>query len=648
MSAAYPTVRCDESTDNFSFAEACKSLEAENDSARRQSARHGLWIAVAVYVSFALPDQWLIPDVAPVTIAARFVVAVMALLAFEALRLAKAKIVWLDITCAAALLAGYLGWLYPAIGTRDVAAMSYYMIFGAIFMMGANLFFSFSFRLSVITSSVVLCAFFVTIETYFPSSQVYKIAFGMFYISCFVFTSSINWRLNVERRSVLLNAAEARYQHWEASERGRSLLELSNTDYLTGINNRRALDRRLDECWAAWKDEGRDFVVFLIDVDFFKRFNDRYGHQEGDRCLAVIANLLKAVVESSGGMIGRYGGEEFIVVMPAETPSVAMSLAERIRMEVEFLAIAHDERPDDSAIVTVSIGVAFTSEDVGEKVERIVREADLALYNAKASGRNCIRRFDPSLPRPDDNAGKLVPLLTAAIDRKLVSLVYQPIFDLTNERAKAVEALMRLRMPDGTAVSPRTFIPVAERTGAILELGKWAIETACRDILMTDRMATVSVNVSPIQLRSPGFAASVADILARCGVSGSRLALEVTEGLDMDMQSEVLKCIADLRALGVEIWLDDFGSGFAGLSWLRAIEFQTVKVDRTFLHDCSNQRGLTMLQDMVALIRNRGNTILVEGVETAAQLSLLKDLRIDRVQGFHMGMPVSAERLNAA
>ncbi|MBB3523562.1 GGDEF and EAL domain-containing protein [Rhizobium sp. 268] len=648
MSAADAPVQRDESTDSFSFAEARKSLETENDAVRRRSSRHGLWIAVAVYVAFALPDRWLIPDVAPATIAARFVVATIALLAFEALRLAKAKTVWLDITCASALLAGYLGWLYPAIGTSDVTAMSYYMIFGAIFMMGANLFFSFPFRLSVITSSFVLGAFFVTIEAFFPSSQTYKLAFGMFYISCFVFTSFVNWRLNVERRNVLLNAAEARYQHWEASERGRSLLELSNTDYLTGISNRRALDRRLDECWAAWKDERRDFVVLLIDVDFFKRFNDRYGHQEGDRCLTVIAKVLKAVVESSGGMIGRYGGEEFIVVLPVETPKIAMSLAEKIRMEVEFLAIEHDGRPDDSPIVTVSIGVAFTRDKVGEKVERIVREADLALYHAKASGRNCIRRFDPLLPRPDDNAGKLVPLLTAAIDRKLVSLVYQPIFELTNEKARAVEALMRLRMPDGTAVSPKTFIPVAERTGAILELGKWAIETACRDILMTDRMATVSVNVSPIQLRSPGFAANVADILIRCGVSGSRLALEVTEGLDMDMQSEVLKCIADLRTLGVEIWLDDFGSGFAGLSWLRAIEFQTVKVDRTFLHDCSNPRGLTMLQDMVALIRNRGNTILVEGVETAAQLSLLKDLRIDRVQGYHMGMPVSAELLNAA
>jgi diguanylate cyclase (GGDEF)-like protein len=648
MSSAYIDASSTKLAASFSLAEAQKTLESESDAVRRRSSRRGLWMAVAVYASFAAPDQWLIPDVAPMTIAARFVVAALALLAFEALWLAKAKSVWLDMICAAALVIGYIGWLTPAIATRDASTMSYYMIFGAIFMMGANLFFSFQFRLSVITSGVVLFVFFVTIEEFFPSSASYKLAFGLFYVSCFLFTSFVNWRLNMERRDVLLNAAEARHQHWEASERGRSLLELSQTDYLTGIKNRRALDRRLDECWTAWRHERRDFSVFLIDVDFFKRFNDRYGHQEGDRCLMVIANALKAVVEPSGGMIGRYGGEEFIVVMPAESLEIAMCLAERIRMEIEFLAITHEERPDDRSIVTVSVGVALTRDQAGEKVERIVREADLALYNAKASGRNCIRSFDPLLPTPDDNSGKLTPLLAAAIDRKLVSLVYQPIFDVENDRVRAVEALMRLRMPDGAAVSPKVFIPVAERTGAILELGRWAIETACRDILMTDRMATVSVNVSPIQLRAPGFAASVADILEGCGISGSRLALEVTEGLDMDMQSEVLKCVADLRALGVEIWLDDFGSGFAGLSWLRAIEFHTVKVDRSFLHDCSNPRGLTMLQDMIALIRNRGNTILVEGVETAAQLSLLKELRIDRVQGFHLGMPVSAEFLNAA
>ncbi|MDE1993755.1 MAG: EAL domain-containing protein, partial [Rhizobiaceae bacterium] len=212
-------------------------------------------------------------------------------------------------------------------------------------------------------------------------------------------------------------------------------------------------------------------------------------------------------------------------------------------------------------------------------------------------------------------------------------------------QVKAVEALMRMRLPDGTVIPPKIFIPLAERTGAILELGRWAIRTACRDILATGRMSTVSVNVSPVQLKSPGFALSVATILSETGVSGSRLALEITEGVDLELQSEVLECIADLQALGVEMWLDDFGSGYAGLSWLRVIEFDTVKVDRTFLHGSSDERGLTMLQDMISLIRNRGNQILVEGVETEAHLTLLQELRIDRVQGFHLGMPVSADLL---
>lgn len=621
---------------------------SENEAVRREGTRKGLWMAVVVYLVFAAPDSWLIPDVAPLTILMRFVVAAIALLAFETLRLTKAKTVWLDSTCALALIFGYAGWLYPAIATEYATSMSYYMIFGAIFMMGANLFFSFSFRLSVLTSGTVLAVFFAALYSSFPSTPAYQLAFGLFYVSCFVFTSFVNWRLNVERYNVFLNAVEARHQHWEAAERGKALLRLSHTDYLTGIENRRAIDRRLDECWSAWKDKGREFSVILIDVDFFKRFNDRYGHQEGDRCLTVIATTLQKLVERHGGIIGRYGGEEFIVVMPLKAQDEAIYIAGKIRHQVEALAIRHEERPDDTQFVTVSVGVAFISERSAAKVEWLVREADLALYSAKASGRNCVRIFDPVLRRPNEDAGKLVPLLAAAIDRRLVSLVYQPIFDLRDGQMKAAEALMRLRMPDGTSVPPSVFIPIAERTGSIVELGRWAIKTACQDILASDRMATVSVNVSPVQLRSPGFASSVAAILEETGVSGSRLALEVTEGLDMEMQPEVLQCVADLQALGVEIWLDDFGSGYAGLSWLRAIEFDTVKVDRTFLHDCSDERGLTMLQDMVALIRNRGNTILVEGVETEAQMSVLQSLSIDRVQGFHLGKPVSVDLLRAS
>ena len=202
---------------------------------------------------------------------------------------------------------------------------------------------------------------------------------------------------------------------------------------------------------------------------------------------------------------------------------------------------------------------------------------------------------------------------------------------------------MRLRMLDGTAVPPSLFITVAERTGAILELGRWAIRTACRELLVDNHVRVVSVNVSPIQLKTAGFATSVAAILAETGVPGSRLAFEITEGLEMEMHSDILRCIGDLKLLGIRIWLDDFGTGFAGLSWLRLIDFDTVKIDRSFLHDCAIPRGKAMLQDIIGLVRNRGHKILVEGVETDQQMALMLEFGIDQVQGFHVGRPASAE-----
>jgi EAL domain-containing protein (putative c-di-GMP-specific phosphodiesterase class I) len=202
---------------------------------------------------------------------------------------------------------------------------------------------------------------------------------------------------------------------------------------------------------------------------------------------------------------------------------------------------------------------------------------------------------------------------------------------------------MRLKMLDGTSVPPSLFIPVAERTGAILELGRWAIRTVCAELLADDHISVVSVNVSPIQLKTPGFAASVATILGETGVAGSRLAFELTEGLEIEMHSDILRCISDLKLLRVRIWLDDFGTGFAGLSWLRLIDFDTVKIDRSFLHDCASPRGKAMLQDIIALVRNRGHKILVEGVETDEQIALMREFGIDKIQGFRVGRPAPAK-----
>jgi diguanylate cyclase (GGDEF)-like protein len=613
------------------------------EEVRRVAIRQGLWAAVIVYLIFSVTDILLIPDAAALTIAARFTIGLGTLLMVELQFRHHTPAARMDLTCAVALVFAYAGWLFAAITTQYTVTISYYLVFGAIFMMSANLFFSFRFHFSLLVSGVMLLASLFVLFYLFPTNPTYQLSFGVFYISCFIFTSYVNWRLNKERYNVFLNALEAKIQHQEATDRGKALLRLSRTDPLTGLDNRRAVDEKLRENWNAWQQLGRNFAALLIDVDFFKRFNDCYGHQEGDRCLTHVADALSRTIEGRNASIGRYGGEEFIVLASFDTREQVTELAEDIRHTIEKLALAHEQRRDGMHIVTVSIGAAVTRPQTGAKLEKIIHEADRALYLAKASGRNCSKLFDPNDPQSSDEAENIAALLKIAIEKKLVSLVYQPIQDVATGRIDALEALMRLRMLDGTSVPPSLFIPVAERTGAILELGRWAIRTVCSELLSKDRTHVVSVNVSPVQLKAPGFAASVAAILGETGVAGSRLAFEITEGLEMEMHSDILRCISDLKLLGINIWLDDFGTGFAGLSWLRLIDFDTVKIDRSFLHDCNSPRGKAMFQDIVGLLRNRGPKILVEGVESEEQMALMRDFRIDQVQGYYVGWPARVD-----
>lgn len=616
------------------------------DLVQRTTIRQGIWASLVVYLLFSITDVLLIPDAAALTIASRFAAGFVMIVLFEVQFRSNVRTHWLHITCAFALIVCYLAWLCPALTTTQTTPLSYYLVFGAIFMMGANLFFSFQFMLSIVTSSIVLGIFFVALY-FFPSSDAYRVALGTFYVSCFTFTSYVNWKLNKERYHVFLNAQEARNQHHEATERGKALLRLSRTDPLTGLENRRAIDEKLREHWSDWQLLGKSFAAILIDVDFFKKFNDFYGHQEGDRCLVLVANALTAIIDQKLGSLGRYGGEEFIVLVRVDRAEEVVELAEIIRRTVEQLELSHEPRRDGVSVVTVSVGAAITRVQTGAKLEKVIHEADRALYLAKASGRNCIRLFDPNDPQSSDVNENIAALLKIAVANNLVSMVYQPIQDLKSGRVEAVEGLMRLKMLDGTAVPPSLFIPVAERTGAIQELGRWAIRRVCDELLADNSIGIVSVNVSPTQLKALGFASNVATMLAETGVPGSRLAFEITEGLELEMHSDVLRCISDLKRLGIRIWLDDFGTGFAGLSWLRLIDFDTVKIDRSFLHDCTTPRGEAMLRDIIGLVRNRGHKILVEGVETREQLALMREFEIDLVQGFFVGRPVPAKTLRS-
>lgn len=610
-----------------------------SNEARRAVARSGLWLAVPVYILFLVTDLVFIPDVSQVTIPARFMIGLTSLLVLEIQFARKRPAGELEATCATAVVLGYVVWLVPALQTSNAEAFSYYAAFGAIFMMGVNLFFSLEFGLAIASSGLIFASFLLSLAE-FHYSPAYCLAFTTFYLCCFVFTSYVNWKLNKERFNVFLNAREAELQQRQAAERGEALLRLSITDSLTGMENRRAADIRLKQFWERWRQDGVAFAVLLVDVDFFKKYNDYYGHQEGDHCLVTVANALSDIVVPLGATVGRYGGEEFIVILDLDRGADALALADAICQGIEALDIVHAQRLDGFQHVTVSVGATITRDVAGTKLENVINEADRALYSAKASGRNCARIFDPNELPGGDASENVAAILKIAIQQNLVSLVYQPIQYLDTGEIGAYEALMRLQLLDGSSASPAMFIPIAERTGAIIELGYWAIRRACCELLSRNIVETVSVNVSPIQLRAPGFAAQVAAILAETGISGHRIAFEITEGVDMEIRPDVLDSIQDLKRLGIKFWLDDFGTGFAGLSWLRLMEFETVKIDKSFLHDAASSEGAKiLLEDIIGLVRNRGHRILVEGVENEEQLDLVKSFGIDAVQGYHIGRP---------
>ena len=615
------------------------------DESRRQATRQGLWVAVGVYLLFSLSDILLIPDVAVLTVATRFLISMIMLTALEFQIWRRADADTVDRVSATALVLAYAGWLCAALQSSNTDVMSYYMVFGAIFMMSVNLFFSFAFRLSLIASGVIVVLFLAGLYAIPAQGVGYKLTFGIFCISCFIFTSYVNWKLNQERYNVFLNALEAKAQQKEAAERGQALLRLSHTDPLTGLENRRAIDQRLRDLWESWQHAGQPFTAILVDVDFFKRYNDCYGHQEGDRCLIVVADALRAFAETHDATIGRYGGEEFILLARLKAETDVAVLGEAIRAAVERLDLRHEQRRDGLSHVTVSVGAAFTRNSAAVKLEKVIFEADRALYSAKAAGRNCVRLFDPNDPNTSDDRENVAALLKIAVAQNLVRMVYQPLQYVGSTEVSAVESLMRLRMLDGSSIAPSVFIPIAERSGMILELGQWAIRTVCNEVLAPNLVQTASVNVSPLQLRSPGFAAFVALTLHEAGITGDRLALEITEGQDMEMHSCAIRCISDLKSLGVKIWLDDFGTGFAGLSWLRLIDFDCVKIDKSFVKDCHTPKGKAMLENIIRLVRNREATILAEGVETSQQYAVMKTLGIDLVQGYYLGKPLPATAL---
>jgi diguanylate cyclase (GGDEF)-like protein len=414
---------------------------------------------------------------------------------------------------------------------------------------------------------------------------------------------------------------------------------LAHEDTLTGLPNyRKMLD--LADAALANRAQGQVVTFAYLDLDGFKEINDTFGHQGGDHLLAAFAERLQKVLPP-GVAGGRFGGDEFAVVMTTNGADEGVEAAQAVLEAVS--------KPYwlDSRVVEVgcSIGLAQVSRDAVERDE-LTRRADLALRAAKRMGRRLLICFDPAMDTEFEDERFFKRELQRALADDGMEVHYQPIVAADGSRILGVEALLRWTHPTRGIIPPAVFIPVAEQTGLMEELGVFVLRRALGDALRWPDLY-VAVNLSPVQVRNPAIVDRVRAELARAGIEPQRLVLEITEGVLMENPEEAKKRLEDLRALGVRVALDDFGSGYSSLAYLQRFTFDKLKIDRGFVLPLGRSaNGSVIIQAIIALGRALGVTVLVEGVETEAQRVLLRLAGCDQMQGFLFAKPAPRETID--
>jgi len=416
---------------------------------------------------------------------------------------------------------------------------------------------------------------------------------------------------------------------------------LARRDDLTGLSNRTDFRERFEaRLSAAIADQARKLALYWLDLDCFKEVNDTFGHLAGNALLATIAGRLRDRFGDTG-VVARLGGDEFAVVYWVADRDEAAAIGAAILAEVR-MPVEHDGQ---SLRSSASIGVAVAIED-GREADTLLKNADLALYRAKESGRGRLFFYEPVMDEKIERRRLLAGELRGALDRDEFHLLYQPIFDLGGRQILSCEVLLRWTNRRYGVVTPAEFIPIAEDQGLIDPIGDWVLHQACHVARDWPESVTLAVNLSPIQLRGPQLTAAVRSALAASGLPPERLNLEVTETVLLDDIDASLAALEALNAMHVCTTLDDFGTGYSSLSYLTRFPFQTLKIDRSFIADLDHSpASIAIVQTVIDLAAKLGMRTVAEGVETAAQLEQLRRTRCDAVQGFLMARPMPASML---
>ncbi len=430
----------------------------------------------------------------------------------------------------------------------------------------------------------------------------------------------------------------------EQKETEARIEHLAYHDALTGLPNRYALNARLEQSLSEARRNSTRLALMFIDLDRFKLINDSLGHDVGDQLLVTVARRIRAALRESDS-VARLGGDEFVIVVPGITgPEDAARIAEKVIVEVSAPMMLSGH----SLHTSPSIGIGIFPAD-GSSSETLMKNADAAMYCAKQHGRNNFRFFTADMNTAATERLLLETQLHRALDRKEFTLVFQPQLEIHTGCLVGVEALLRWQHPDRGEILPERFISIAEEIGAIVPIGAWVIEEACHQMAGWGEAAAnlrVAVNISVRQIENRGLVEQVAGALRRSGLPAARLELEITESAMMAQPETAIEVLRSLSSLGVRLAIDDFGTGYSSLSYLNRLPNSRLKIDRSFIADLeSNSNDLAITEGIIALARSLGLAVTAEGIETPAQLDILRRSGCSEGQGYLFSKPLSAEAM---
>jgi diguanylate cyclase (GGDEF)-like protein len=416
--------------------------------------------------------------------------------------------------------------------------------------------------------------------------------------------------------------------------------EITSRDALTGLPDRAGLRQRMSEILADEQRRGRT-ALLLLDLDRFKSVNDTLGHPFGDKLLRKVVERIRHSL-GEDAFVSRLGGDEFAILIEADDAH-ARADANAARL-VDLIGRSY---LIDGHVVTIglSVGIALCSNADGN-ADRLLTLADLALYSAKESGRARHRFFEPGLEARANERRMIEQDLRRALALRQFEVYYQPQTASADNGVTGCEALIRWRHPERGMISPAVFIPIAEETGVIVQIGEWVLRTACEEAARWPSCVRLAVNLSPIQVLHPKIATVIAQALASSGLPANRLELEITEGVLMQDTDACLRTLNQIKSLGARVAMDDFGTGYSSLGYLRSFPFDKVKIDQTFVREMeTSSDAAAIVRAVLSLGSSLGMSVTAEGVETQDQLDMLKAQGCAQIQGYLIGRPMPANDL---